>query len=296
MPDIAIIGGGAAGFFAAVNAKITYPQTTVTIFEKSNRVLAKVLISGGGRCNLTNSFAQVKDLKHVYPRGDKLIKRLFKVFDHHDTYQWFEEQGVPLVTQDDECIFPKSQRATSIADCLIRKALQSGVKIRTGYTLERLTPLPDSRIKATFRSGTTAVFNKVIIATGGSPRAEKLSYLADLGHTIVAPVPSLFTFEAYYQTSQYRRFTYHALGNERTCYIETLFICSPLHQRATLLLQCSRQLAQRDQCRNDSRTIVDPCCNSPEETTQQYSSRQPLSPSLAVSFAESIARQRKTMG
>lgn len=195
MPDIAIIGGGAAGFFAAVNAKITYPQTTVTIFEKSNRVLAKVLISGGGRCNLTNSFAQVKDLKHVYPRGDKLIKRLFKVFNHHDTYRWFEEQGVPLVTQDDECIFPKSQRATSIADCLIRKALQSGVKIRTGYTLERLTPLPDSRIKATFRSGTTAVFNKVIIATGGSPRAEKLSYLADLGHTIVAPVPSLFTFE-----------------------------------------------------------------------------------------------------
>ena len=224
MPNIAIIGGGAAGFFAAVNAKTTYPQTTVTIFEKSNRVLAKVLISGGGRCNLTNSFAQVKDLKHVYPRGDKLIKRLFKVFDHHDTYRWFEEQGVPLVT-----IHIRSTRAL--------------VSSFNGHC---------------YRSG----------------------------HPV----------DTYYQTSQYRRFTYHALGNERTCYIETLFICSPLHQRATLLLQCSRQLAQRDQCRNGSRTIVDPCHNSPEETTQQYPSRQPLSPSLAVSLAESIARQRKTVG
>ena len=105
----AIVGGGAAGFFLAINLKEMMPEMDVSIFERGKRVLAKVEISGGGRCNCTNSFASVKDLKLVYPRGHQLVKRLFKVFDYHDAYDWFEHHGVSLVTQDDECVFPMSQ-------------------------------------------------------------------------------------------------------------------------------------------------------------------------------------------
>lgn len=103
MLNIAIIGGGAAGFFAAISAKTKMPNSNVIVFEKTNRILAKVGISGGGRCNLTNSFADISDLKQAYPRGNKLIKRLFKRFDYNDTFQWFEAHGVQLVTQPDNC-------------------------------------------------------------------------------------------------------------------------------------------------------------------------------------------------
>lgn len=92
---IAIIGGGAAGFFAAIEAKRNYPDTDITIFEKNQKMLAKVAVTGGGRCNQTNSFEQISDPKHAYPRGDKLMKRLFKRFDHHAAYAWFEREGVP---------------------------------------------------------------------------------------------------------------------------------------------------------------------------------------------------------
>ena len=104
----AIIGGGAAGFFLAVNLKERMPEMEVDIFERSQHVLAKVEISGGGRCNCTNSFRLVRDLSAVYPRGHRLMKRLFHVFDHRDAYQWFERHGVPLVVQDDECVFPEN--------------------------------------------------------------------------------------------------------------------------------------------------------------------------------------------
>ena len=104
---IAIVGGGAAGLFAAITAKHYYPDTDVCIFEKNNKLLAKVAITGGGRCNLTNSFADIADLSNAYPRGHKLIKRLFNTFDYDDVYQWFEDHGVPLVTQEDNCVFPR---------------------------------------------------------------------------------------------------------------------------------------------------------------------------------------------
>ena len=107
--NIAVIGGGAAGFFAAITAKRSNPEARVTIFERAQKVLAKVLVTGGGRCNVTNSFAKITDLKQAYPRGDKMMKRLFNVFDHNDTWQWFEKRGVKLLTQEDECVFPVSQ-------------------------------------------------------------------------------------------------------------------------------------------------------------------------------------------
>lgn len=176
----AIVGGGAAGFFLAVNLKEMMPEMDVTIFERGKRVLKKVEISGGGRCNCTNSFASVKDLKMVYPRGHQLLKRLFKVFDHRDAYEWFENHGVPLMTQEDECVFPASQDSHSIIDCFLHHARRLGVKVFTERKISSLDEL--------------AEYDYVAVTTGGSPRGEGLRWLESSGVEIVPPVPSLFTF------------------------------------------------------------------------------------------------------
>ena len=112
---IAVIGGGAAGYFAAIEAKRRNPDADITIFEKNTKMLAKVAITGGGRCNLTNSFALISDAKQAYPRGHKLMKSLLKRFSHTDAYEWFEREGVKLVTLDDECVFPASQDSQSLS-------------------------------------------------------------------------------------------------------------------------------------------------------------------------------------
>lgn len=194
MLNIAIIGGGAAGFFAAIHAKEKSPEARICIFEKANRVLAKVEVTGGGRCNLTNSFAQIKDLKQAYPRGDKLMKRLFNTFGHEEAYQWFERHGVKLTTQADECVFPQSQSSQTVIDCLTREARLRGVKVYTGHALEAVKPLPNGDMALHFKGQETRIFNRVAVTTGGSPKAEALQYLADIGHKIEPPVASLFTF------------------------------------------------------------------------------------------------------
>ena len=152
----AIVGGGAAGFFLAVNLKEMMPEMEVTIFERGHHVLRKVAISGGGRCNCTNSFASVGDLSEVYPRGHRLMKRLFNVFDNRDAYQWFERHGVPLVTQDDDCVFPASQDAQSIVGCLLGNAHKLGVEIRTGRKIASLDELNGYDYIAVTTGGTTS--------------------------------------------------------------------------------------------------------------------------------------------
>jgi hypothetical protein len=177
----AIIGGGAAGFFLAINLKEMHPEMEVTIFEKSKRVLAKVEVSGGGRCNCTNSFAEVRDLSDVYPRGHRLMKRLMKGFSQQDAYDWFERHGVRLVTQDDQCVFPMSQDSHTIINCFLAEARRLGVEIRTETKIESLGQLSD--------------YDFIAVTTGGSPKADGLRWLSDLGHEIEPPVPSLFTFQ-----------------------------------------------------------------------------------------------------
>ena len=152
----------------------------VTIFERSKRVLAKVEVSGGGRCNCTNSFAEVSDLSQVYPRGHRLMKRLFNVFNHEDGYRWFESHGVPLVTQDDECVFPQAQDSHAIINCFLSLARRYHINICTGRKIQSLDELNG--------------YDFVAVTTGGSPKGEGLRWLADLGHEIEPPVPSLFTF------------------------------------------------------------------------------------------------------
>lgn len=192
--DIAIIGGGAAGFMAAIVARRTNPASKVTIFERAQKVLAKVEITGGGRCNVTNSFAAITDMKQAYPRGHKLMKRLMKTFSHEDTYRWFEQHGVPLVTQEDECVFPKAQDSYAIINCLVRRANELGVTICCRHRLVNIHRMEDGRLKLEFENGAHRVFHRTIITTGGSPNGRGLQYLAQLGHDIEPPVPSLFTF------------------------------------------------------------------------------------------------------
>ena len=192
--DIAIIGGGAAGFMAAIVARRTNPASKVTIFERAQKVLAKVEITGGGRCNVTNSFAAITDMKQAYPRGHKLMKRLMKTFSHEDTYRWFEQYGVPLVTQEDECVFPKAQDSHAIINCLVRQANELGVTICCRHRLVNIHRVEDGRLKLEFENGSHRVFHRTIITTGGSPNGRGLQYLAQLGHAIEPPVPSLFTF------------------------------------------------------------------------------------------------------
>ena len=173
----AIIGGGAAGFFLAINLKERRPEMDVTIFEGGQRVLAKVEISGGGRCNCTNSFADVRDLQTVYPRGHRLMKRLFKTFDYRDAYRWFEQRGVALVTQDDECVFPRSQDSHTIINLFLSEIRRLGIQVRTGCRIHSLDELSD--------------YDYIAVTTGGQPRRQGLEWLQ---HDIVEPVPSLFTF------------------------------------------------------------------------------------------------------
>ena len=175
----AIVGGGAAGFFLAVNLKEMVPDMEVTIFERSSKVLAKVEVSGGGRCNCTNSFAEINDLQTAYPRGHRLLKRLFKGFDHEDAYQWFENHGVELVTQDDECVFPRAQDSHAIIDCFLRLAQRYHIRIDKGRRIQQLDELDG--------------YDYAAVTTGGSPKGEGLRWLAAMGHEIETPVPSLFT-------------------------------------------------------------------------------------------------------
>ncbi|MCR5579048.1 MAG: NAD(P)/FAD-dependent oxidoreductase [Prevotella sp.] len=174
----AIVGGGAAGFFLAINLKELCPEMAVTIFEKSKKVLAKVEVSGGRRCNCTNAFASVRDLSQVYPRGHRLMKRLFKRFDYRDAYAWFEGHGVRLVTQEDECIFPASQDSHTIINLFLFEARRLGIEIRTAHQIESLEALSD--------------YDFIAITTGGMSMSN--SSLITLHSSLITPVPSLFTF------------------------------------------------------------------------------------------------------
>lgn len=176
----AIIGGGAAGFFAAIRLKTLMPEMAVEILERQQRVLAKVQVSGGGRCNCTNSFASVTDLGQVYPRGAKLLKRLFRHFGPREAYEWFEKHGVPLVTQEDECVFPAAQDSHAVIDCFLRECKRLGIGIRLGV---------DGFAEA--MPGGKPVYDYVIVCTGGMSPAVRSHFDAE---DVVFACPSLFTF------------------------------------------------------------------------------------------------------
>ena len=192
---VAIIGGGAAGFFAAITVKENYPGAIVVIFEKSQKLLSKVKVSGGGRCNVTNGCTSIPKLCDAYPRGGKSLKKLFSVFNTRHAIEWFESHGVPLVIQDDGCVFPISQDSQSIIDCFQREAKRLGIQIEVGCGIKAIHPQNDQIILdfiAETRQAET--FDRVIVSTGGSLKRSGLDWLEALNHQIENPVPSLFSF------------------------------------------------------------------------------------------------------
>lgn len=189
---IAIIGGGAAGFFAALSAKENNPKSEVTIFEKSDSILRKVKISGGGRCNVTHSCFKVGDLVKFYPRGGKQLKKSFNIFNTNHTVAWFKDRGVNLITEADNRMFPETNKSITIINCLLDEAHRLGVVIKRKTAVNELKPDGD-KIKLKIDEFDYA-FDKVIVATGGSPKASGLNWLKALGHEIIPPIPSLFTF------------------------------------------------------------------------------------------------------
>jgi len=193
---IAIIGGGAAGFFSSISAKENYPEAQVILFEKSNKLLSKVRISGGGRCNVTTGCTSIKQLTEAYPRGGKALKKAFKVFHPRDTMTWFESRGVVLKTEADGRVFPVSNNSQSIIDCLMKATQKLGIHIEIGQGVKAIHPTKGDRLRLEFseKSAEPQTFDKVVVATGGSPKRRGLEWLEVLGHQIVEPLPSLFTF------------------------------------------------------------------------------------------------------
>lgn len=192
--SIAIIGGGAAGFFTAINTARINPSLSVTIFEKSREVLSKVRISGGGRCNVTHHCFEAEDLSKHYPRGERTLRWSFEQFQARDTVEWFTERGVELKAEEDGRMFPVTDSSETIIDCLLSEAKKYNVAIRTKTRVDRLEPLDSGGFKLYIHKSKPQQFDAVVAATGGYNREDAYQWLKDLGHSIVSPVPSLFTF------------------------------------------------------------------------------------------------------
>lgn len=190
--NVAILGAGAAGCFCAIHLKRLSPSVNVTLFEANRSPLAKVAVTGGGRCNLTNTFTEVDHLATVYPRGERLMKRVLSVFDHTALCRWFEAEGVALAVQADQCVFPASQDAGEIVQTLTRLLRQLGIPICCGQRVARIETLEPTGFRIHFGSGTPFDADAVVVTTGGSPKPEGLAMLDGLGLDIVPPVPSLF--------------------------------------------------------------------------------------------------------
>ncbi len=200
---IGIVGGGAAGCFAAIWIRTISPETEVSVYEAGRKILAKVAITGGGRCNLTNSFADVRSIESIYPRGHRLMRHLLKEFSNQDVCEWFESRGIRLVAQSDNCVFPKSQNALEIVHLLENQMCEKGVKIYVNQKVSKVETLDidgKNGYRLTFGnqsqsdSRLTETVDAVLVTTGGSPKPSGLSLLDSFALEIVTPVPSLFSF------------------------------------------------------------------------------------------------------
>jgi predicted Rossmann fold flavoprotein len=190
---VAVIGGGAAGFFAAISAARHHPQAHVQLFEKSGKLLAKVRVSGGGRCNVTHHCMVNKKLAAHYPRGERFLRKAFERFTVKDTIAWFAAEGVQLKTEPDGRMFPVTDDSGTIIHSLHTAATNARVEI-VQQGVSSCTPRPEGGFLLGLADGAQTAVDKVIVATGGHPKPEAYAWLSALGHAIVPPVPSLFTF------------------------------------------------------------------------------------------------------
>jgi predicted Rossmann fold flavoprotein len=192
--NIAVIGGGAAGFFAAISVKNHHPSAIVTLFEKTSKVLSKVKISGGCRCNVTNANNDIASLCTAYPRGGKELKNIFYRFGPQDTINWFENRGVALKAEPDGRVFPISNNSQTIIDCLIEECREKNISIKYNKSVKSLKKI-QSQWALSFND--SVIFNRyeiIIVASGGSSKLKGFDWLKNIGHSIINPIPSLFTF------------------------------------------------------------------------------------------------------
>ena len=192
---IIVIGGGAAGFFGAITCKAFDPESEVYILEKTNKLLSKVKVSGGGRCNVTHACFDNNVLLKNYPRGHKELRKTFQQFSTKDTIAWFQSRGVKLKTEADGRMFPVSDSSESIIECLVSEATMLGVKIWQQQSVKAINP--EATGFSIYTDSDKPIFaDKVLIATGGSPQLSGYHWLGKTQHTIVSPFPSLFTFNS----------------------------------------------------------------------------------------------------
>jgi len=192
-PRVIVVGGGAAGFFAAIACAEANPAARVALYEATAHPLAKVRISGGGRCNATHACFEPRELVKKYPRGGRELLGAFHRFGPRDTIAWFAARGVELKTENDGRMFPITDDSGTIVDCLRRTADQAGVKVYMPIGVRRVTRIGDV-FEVEFTDNSVGEFDRVLIATGGTKGSAGQAIAAQLGHTIETPVPSLFTF------------------------------------------------------------------------------------------------------
>ena len=191
---IIIVGGGAAGFFAAINCAQRNKNYSVTILEKSSKLLSKVRVSGGGRCNVTHACFENQVLAKNYPRGEKELQNVFSRFSTTNTVKWFEERNVPLKTEDDGRMFPTTNTSETIVRCLVQEAEKAGVTIKLNVGVDDIIKNANNTFTLKANGGGSFECDALIIATGGNAKESGYEWLKKLGHTINKPVPSLFTF------------------------------------------------------------------------------------------------------
>jgi predicted Rossmann fold flavoprotein len=193
MKKLVVIGGGAAGFFCAVNAARLNPSLQVIILEKTGKLLSKVKVSGGGRCNVTHSCFSIAEMIKKYPRGEKFLKKAFHHFFTTDTISWFNGRGIELKTEADGRMFPASNTSQTIVDCMLDEAARYKVQIEMNTSVESLS-YTNGKWNLQLSSGGSIAADYVCIAAGGAPKSSQLEWLRKLGHSVEEPVPSLFTF------------------------------------------------------------------------------------------------------
>jgi predicted Rossmann fold flavoprotein len=188
-----VIGGGAAGFFCAVNAARLYPHIKVVLVEKTAKLLSKVKVSGGGRCNVTHACFSITEMIKKYPRGESFLKKAFHHFSTTDTIEWFKERNIILKAEADGRMFPQSNTSQTIIDCLIREANKYDVEIIMNAEVKAITKTNDL-FNIQINASQQIDVNLVCIACGGYPKSSQFEWLTKIGHTFHPPVPSLFTF------------------------------------------------------------------------------------------------------
>src|SRR5258706_12575791 len=192
--EVVVVGGGAAGFFAAITCAEARPGISISVLEKGSQFLLKVRISGGGRCNLTHACFDPRQLSTYYPRGGSALLAPFHSFQPADTMEWFESRGVRLKTEEDGRVFPVTDSSQTIIDCLTHAARAAGIELIPSCSVEAVTKREAGGFELSLANGEKSICQKLMLATGGCTETAARKLPGSVGKSLEPPVPSLFTF------------------------------------------------------------------------------------------------------